>query len=120
MVNFENQEFPTFGCHGCLSENLPLKHSRKILPSTFSDTIMPTFAFQVHNITTRHSKYHNYQFESHQMSTKAYNSFTTNCIRIWNTVPQLLKLQADIQECSVKNFSIKLRDHYLWVANNTY
>ena len=95
------------------------KHSRKILPTTFSDTIMPTFAFNIHNITTRHSKYHNYQFESHQLSTKAYNSFTTNCIRIWNSVPRLLKLQADIQGCSVKNFTIKLRDHYLWVINNT-
>ena len=95
------------------------KHSRKILPRTFSATIMPTFAFNVHNISTRHSIYHNYQFESHQLATKAYNSFTTNCVRTWNSVPNLLKLQADVQEWSVKNFSTKLREHYLWVVNNT-
>ena len=95
------------------------KHSRKILPSIFADKIMPTFAFEIHNITTRHSIYHNYQFESHQSSTKAYNSFTTNCIRVWNSVPNLLKLQTDIQQCSVKKFSSKLREYYLWVINNT-
>ena len=95
------------------------KHSRKLLPTIFSNTVMPTFAFRVHNISTRHSIYHNYQFQSHQLSTKAYNSFTTNCVRIWNSVPNLLKLQADGQEWSVKNFSNKLKDHYLWVINNT-
>ena len=95
------------------------KHSRKLLPTIFSDTVMPTFAFRVHNISTRHSIYHNYQFQSHQLSTKAYNSFTTNCVRIWNSLPNLLKLQADGQEWSVKNFSNKLKDHYLWVINNT-
>ena len=96
------------------------KHSRKILPDIFADKIMPTFAFETHNIITRHSIYHNYRFESHQLSTKSNSSFTTNCKRIWNSVPNLLKLQADIQECSVKKFSSKLREHYLWVNNNTY
>ena len=96
------------------------KHSRNILPTIFAQEIMPTFAFEIHNMTTRHSIYHNYQFKSHQLSTKAYNSFTTNCIRIWNSVPNLLKIQTDIQECSTKHFSKKLKEHYLWVLNNTY
>ena len=94
------------------------KHSRKILPKVFADAIMPTFAFNIHNISTRHSIYHNYQFQSLQLYTKAYNSFTTNCVRTWNSIPNLLKLQTDIQHSSVKNFSTKLREYYIWVNNN--
>ena len=94
------------------------KHSRMSLPREFSDTVMPTFAFNVHNITTRHSIYHNYQFQSQQISTKASNSFTANCIRIWNSIPNLMKLQTDIQRCSVKSFSTKLREYYIWINKN--
>ena len=80
---------------------------------------MPTFANETHNISTRHSTHNNYQFNSSQQKTKAQKSFTANCVRIWNSIPNLFKAQADIQKCNVEKFSLKLKEHYLWVNNHT-
>ena len=95
-----------------------IKHSKGLLPNNFSENVMPNFANQVHNIQTRHSRCHNYQFQSHQTTKKANSSFTANCIRTWNSIPYLLKIQADIQELSYEKYIDKLKEYYLWTVNN--
>ena len=80
---------------------------------------MPVFANEIHNIATRHSINNNYLFNSNQERTKAQNSFTTNCVRIWNSLPNLFKLRADIQKSNLENFSVKLKEHYLGVNSYT-
>ena len=96
-----------------------IKHFKGLLPNNFSDTIMPKFANQVHNIQTRHSRCHNYQFQSQQCTKSTNSSFTANCIRAWNSIPYLLKMQADMQELSYEKYIDKLKDYYLWTINNT-
>ena len=96
------------------------RHYRGLLPTTFSKIVMPKFANEIHDVITRHSRQNNnYQFQSHHLSAKANNSFTANCIRTWNSIPYLLKLQTDIKECSTEKFSEQLKDYYLWKINNT-
>ena len=92
------------------------KDSKGLLPNTFAKEVMPKFANEVHNVSTRHSKHHNYQFEQSHLTTKAHTSFTANCIRIWNSIPHLLKMQTDIQEPSTKIFTENLRKYYLFMG----
>ena len=94
------------------------KQSKGLLPNIFSKTLMPIFSNEVHGVNTRHSRQCNYQFQSTQLSTRANNSFTANCIRTWNSIPHLLKMQMDIQECTTEKFSEKLKEFYLWTINN--
>ena len=98
--------------------NICFKHYRGQLPKQFSLDVMPTFAKNIHTIMTRHSKYHNYQFVTSNSLPLSNKSFTTQCIRVWNSVPNLLKLEADTYNMSIKTFSKKLKEHFLWINNN--
>ena len=67
-----------------------------ILPKSFIDNVMPTFAKDAHNIVTRHSDSLNYQVIDNNMKPLSYKSFTSQCVRIWNSLPYLMKVQTDI------------------------
>ena len=92
------------------------KDYKGLLPNSFSKEVMPNFANRIHNVGTRHSKYNNYQFEKSQLTGKGHSSFTANCIRIWNSIPHLLKMQTDTHNSSVKVFTENLRKYYLFTG----
>ena len=74
------------------------KHVLDELPESFVHNVMPSFASEIHNIDTRHSTSHNYQLQKSNVSPLAYNSFTTQCIKIWNSIPHKIKNQTRIHQ----------------------
>ena len=97
------------------------KHIKNDLPNHFINSVMPIFAHSIHNTNTRHRTTHNYQLNKDNTLPLAFNSFTTQCIRIWNALPALLKVHAAINNNSIKTFTTNLKtsiNHDLWISNN--
>lgn len=88
---------------------LCFKHSRGLLSNHFADEVMPDFAKDNHDVITRHSMNNNYQVQS----KIKHNFFTPNFIQIWNSIPNLLKLQLVIQENTLYKFTEHLKIYYL-------
>ena len=84
------------------------KHIYGNLPTTFEDNVMPMLSVMAHSSNTRHSSDINYQFEPSSKLTMANKSFTSDCIRIWNNIPNNIKIQS-----SSKIFSKDLCVHLL-------
>ena len=87
------------------------KHLNNDLPEYFSQKIMPNFADEIHNMSTRHRTLHNYNLLKENITPLSYNSFTTQCIRIWNSIPLELKKQIDSYDFSLPKFTKKLKDY---------
>ena len=84
------------------------KHSENTLPKAFSDVIMPTFISDIHSISTKQSEYRNYHISTSDFLPLTAKSFHVDCIKIWNSIPPLLK-----QKSSVHTFNDALRKYYL-------
>ena len=91
------------------------KHSENILPTTFSDIIMPDFISDTHNINTKQSKCRNYHLKTSDFLPLIPKSFHVNCIKLWNKIPLALKQQRNIYK-----FIDELRKHYLLKAMTKY
>ena len=95
------------------------KHVNNTLPEHFSANVMPTFATSIHNVHTRHSSHLNYLVEASLYTPLASRSFTTQCTKVWNAIPNLLKTQSNIVNTPTGKFSNSIKNYYLWTLNNT-
>ena len=50
------------------------KHSRQLLPKFFADSVMPIFAKNIHNVTTRYREQNNYYMTNSNTKRMAHNS----------------------------------------------
>ena len=95
------------------------KHVNNTLPEHFSHYVMPSFTTSVHNVPTRHSCHLNYLVEAGLYTPSASKSFTTQCTRVWNSIPNLLKTHSNVLNSPMGKFCLSIKNYYLWVLNNT-
>ena len=92
------------------------RHFTHNLPEYFERNVMPKYAKEIHNISTRHRDIHNYSLLKHHVTSLSYNSFTTQCIRIWNNMPESVKRYIDTDNISQPKFIKNLKDYILNVT----
>ena len=95
------------------------KHVNNTLPEHFSHNVMPKFATSVHNVPTRHSYHLNYLLEAGLYTPLASKSFTTQCTKVWNSIPNLLKTHSNVVNSPIGKFCESIKNYYFWVLNNT-
>ena len=115
----ENKIMPVKQLYNIEVAKFCFKHINDTLPIHFTENIMPKLAKSMHSISTRHSHYLNYKLDAQSSLPLGSKSFTTQCIKVWNSIPNLLKMQSDIMKKSIATFTDDLKHYYYWVLNNT-